>query len=248
MLRVLLLLALLCAVTCAPSSTTATVEASLGKAMKTSGRALDKNDDDDSSEDKDSDSDSDSDSDGVTTSHPTAVPTAQPTAVQTAEPTAETTPETTTDVILDIPETADEYGFSTLVIALEAAGLVPNLGFPNGPFTVFAPTNAAFDRLGEELLGCLLLPAYQTVLQDVLLYHVANGVFYAQDLVNDQVIEMVNGYDISTFFDEGTIAINDSADVVAADIVASNGIIHGIDRVLMPPELDVQKFLGICNM
>merc|ERR1711865_665066 len=149
--------------------------------------------------------------------------------------------------LLDIPGTASEYGFTTLVTALTAADLVQALSSPNGPYTVFAPTWAAFDRLGQELLGCLLLPENQVVLQDVLLYHVAIGEYLAQQLVNNQVIEMINTDSILITIDPGTVEINDSAIVVAANIIASNGVLHGIDQVLIPPELDVEAFLGICN-
>merc|ERR1711865_240881 len=124
---------------------------------------------------------------------------------------------------------------------------VQALSSPNGPYTVFAPTNAAFDRLGQELLGCLLLPENQVVLQDVLLYHVAIGEFLAQQLVNNQVIEMINTDSILITIDPGTVEINDSAIVVAANIIASNGVLHGIDEVLIPPELNVEEFLETCT-
>merc|ERR1712028_305478 len=176
--------------------------------------------------------------------------TVEPTS-ETEEPTSETAEPTTfvptPTLLLDIPETALDYGFTTLVTALTAANLVQALSSPYGPFTVFAPTNAAFDVLGQELLGCLLLPANQVVLQDVLLYHVANGEYLAQQLVNNQVIEMTNTDSILITIDEGTVVVNDNADVVAANIIASNGVLHGIDRVLIPPELNVEEFLETCT-
>merc|ERR1711865_754076 len=125
--------------------------------------------------------------------------------------------------LLDIPGTASEYGFTTLVTALTAANLVQALSSPYGPFTVFAPTNTAFDVLGQELLGCLLLPANQVVLQDVLLYHVANGEYLAQQLVNNQVIEMTNTDSILINVVEGTVVVNDNADVVQPNVFASTG-------------------------
>merc|ERR1711865_789889 len=83
--------------------------------------------------------------------------TGDPTS-ETVEPTSETVEPTTfvptPTLLLDIPGTASEYGFTTLVTALTAADLVQALSSPNGPYTVFAPTNAAFDVLGQELLGC----------------------------------------------------------------------------------------------
>merc|ERR1712028_200075 len=176
--------------------------------------------------------------------------TVEPTS-EAEEPTSETAEPTTfvptPTFLLDIPGTASEYGFTTLVTALTAADLVQALSSPNGPYTVFAPTDAAFDVLGQELLGCLLLPENQVVLQDVLLYHVANGEYLAQQLLNNQVIEMTNTDSILITIDEGTVVINDNAEVVAANIIASNGVLHGIDRVLIPPELNVEEFLETCT-
>merc|ERR1711865_368679 len=85
------------------------------------------------------------------------------------------------------------------------------------------------------------------VLQDVLLYHVADEELLAQQLFNDQVIDMMNTDSILITIDEGTVVINDNAEVVAANIIASNGVLHGIDRVLIPPELNVEEFLETCT-
>jgi len=167
---------------------------------------------------------------------PPPAPVTAPTPAETEGPTT-------------IPGTASEYGFTTLVTALTAAGLVQVLDIVDDEnlFTVFAPTNAAFDLLGQEFLGCLLLPAYQVVLQDVLLYHVANGELLAQQLVNNQIIEMINTDSILITIDAGTVVINDNAEVVKPNVIASNGILHGIDRVLVPPELNVEEFLKTCT-
>ena len=126
--------------------------------------------------------------------------------------------------------------------ALTAADLVDALSFPHtGPFTLFAPTNAAFHLLDEDLLGCLSEPRYQDVLQDVLMYHVADGEYSTEKLVNDQVINMWDGQKMLINIDDGTVVINandndnDNAKVVLPNVLASNGILHGIDRVLMPP-------------
>merc|ERR1711865_1025273 len=193
----------------------------------------------------------------VPTDSPTEAPvfTEPPTTFvpteETGDPTSETAEPTTfvptPTLLLDIPGTASEYGVTTLVTAVTAADLVQALSSPNGPYTVFAPTNAAFDVLGQELLGCLLLPENQVVLQDVLLYHVANGEILAQDLVNNQVIEMINAESILITIDPGSVEINDSAIVVAANIIASNGVLHGINEVLIPPGLDVDAFLTLCG-
>jgi hypothetical protein len=165
----------------------------------------------------------------------------------TPSPVTPPTPAPTTLPFLDVPGTAEEYGFTTLVTALTAANLVETLAFPNGPYTVFAPTNAAFGRLGQELLGCLLLPRYQDVLQDVLLYHVADEELLAQQLFNDQVINMMNTDSILITIDDGTVVINSNADVVEPNLIATNGILHGIDRVLIPEELNVEEFLETCT-
>ena len=144
--------------------------------------------------------------------------------------------------LLDIPNTAQEKGYTTLMKALTAADLVDALSFPHtGPFTLFAPTNAAFRLLDEDLYTCLAEPRYWDVLQDVLMYHVADGEYSTEQLVNDQVINMWDGQELLINIDDGTVVINandndnDNAKVVLPNVLASNGILHGIDRVLMPP-------------
>ena len=162
---------------------------------------------------------------------PTDVPT---TTAPKPEPTDGPTEEF--EPLLDIPNTAQEEGYTTLVEALTAADLVDALSFPNGPFfTVMAPTNTAFGLLDEDLLGCLLEPLYQDVLQNVLLYHAADGKNPAQGLFIDQEIEMLNGDNILINIDAVNVVINDNAEVVQPNVIASNGILHGIDRVLFPP-------------
>ena len=96
-----------------------------------------------------------------------------------------------------------------MVAALTAADLVDALSFPNGPFTVFAPTNTAFGLVDKDLLGCLLEPRYQDVLQFVLLYHAADGEVLAQQLFNGQKIVMLIEEDILINIDDGTVVIND---------------------------------------
>ena len=126
--------------------------------------------------------------------------------------------------------------FPTLVAALEAAGLVDTLNGP-GPFTVFAPTEEAFaaalDALGltaEELL------ADTETLTSVLTYHVLPGEVYAETVVtlDGEEVETVNGADVLISVDGDTVMVN-SATVIATDIEASNGVIHVIDEVLLPP-------------
>jgi transforming growth factor-beta-induced protein len=126
---------------------------------------------------------------------------------------------------------ADE-NFSTLVTALEAAGLVEALQ-GDGPFTVFAPTNAAFEALPEGALEGLL--ADQEALSDVLLYHVAEGKAMAADVIelDGKKVETLLGQYLDIAIDGETVLVDESQ-VIAADVKASNGVIHVIDSVLIP--------------
>jgi transforming growth factor-beta-induced protein len=135
------------------------------------------------------------------------------------------------DELLDIVGTADAAGsFTTLMAALEAAGLVDTLR-GEGPFTVFAPTDAAFAALPEGTVEALLedIPA----LTDILLYHVVPGAVPAADVATQSLVGTAQGSDFKVTID-GDVFIN-GAKVVTPDIVASNGVIHVIDQVLLPP-------------
>merc|ERR1712238_463059 len=155
-----------------------------------------------------------------------------------------------TPVELDIPNTANGLGFTTLVTALKLADLDETLSNPpnEGPFTVMAPTNQAFDELEETFLNCLLLPRFVDVLQNILLYHVANELVLAEDLSNDQGIPMLNSESILIKIDnnDGTVKINNRSVVETANVMATNGVIHAIDRVLLPPGLNIAEFLDTC--
>lgn len=132
----------------------------------------------------------------------------------------------------DIVDTAVAAGdFTTLATALEAADLVDTLK-GEGPFTVFAPTDAAFDALPEGTLDDLL--ADPEALASVLTYHVVEGEVLAADLTDGQEVETVNGDTLTVSIDGDTVKIND-ATVTTADIQTSNGVIHVIDTVLVPP-------------
>ena len=126
-------------------------------------------------------------------------------------------------------------GFSTLVAALEAAGLVETLQ-GEGPFTVFAPNDDAFAALPEGLLEKLLLPENVEVLKSILTYHVVSGAVYSTDVVAGDVAT-VEGSNITLATDTG-VTVN-GANVVLADVEASNGVIHVIDAVILPPSVDV---------
>ena len=123
--------------------------------------------------------------------------------------------------------------FSTLVAALDAAGLVETLQGP-GPFTVFAPTNAAFAKLPAGTVEALL--ADKQKLGAILTYHVVGGKVMAADIVkaNGATPATVNGAPLAVVVREGKVYVN-GAQVTTADIVASNGVIHVIDTVLLPP-------------
>merc|ERR1712238_477354 len=107
----------------------------------------------------------------------------------------------------------------------------------------------AFDSLDPELLGCLLRPKLENfqVLQEILLYHVANGKVLAGELTNDQTIAMANGKDIKITIIPGGVFINENSAVEMTDVLATNGVIHAIDNVLVPSGLDVPGFLETCQ-
>ncbi|WKZ36093.1 MAG: fasciclin domain-containing protein [Anaerolineales bacterium] len=135
--------------------------------------------------------------------------------------------------IVDIA-VADER-FSTLVAALTAAELVETLS-GEGPFTVFAPTNDAFAALPAGTLDSLLLPENKQALTDILLYHVVSGKVMAADVVGLTAAPTVLGKDITITVRDGKVFLNDTVEVIITDIEASNGVIHVIDAVLLPPQ------------
>jgi uncharacterized surface protein with fasciclin (FAS1) repeats len=135
----------------------------------------------------------------------------------------------------DIVDTAVGAGqFNTLAAALTAAGLVETLK-GTGPFTVFAPTDAAFAKLPAGTVDSLLKPENKDQLTAVLTYHVVPGSVMAADVVKITEAKTVNGATISVKVDGETVMIND-AKVTTADIAASNGVIHVIDTVILPPK------------
>ncbi|MDP3660885.1 fasciclin domain-containing protein [Phenylobacterium sp.] len=133
---------------------------------------------------------------------------------------------------------------TTLVAAVKAAGLVDTLSGP-GPFTVFAPTNAAFAALPAGAVDNLLKPANKPALVKVLTYHVVSGRLTAQDLAakvdasgGKAMLKTVEGEDLTLSRKDGAIWVWDakggSAQVTIADVLQSNGVIHVVDKVLMP--------------
>jgi uncharacterized surface protein with fasciclin (FAS1) repeats len=133
----------------------------------------------------------------------------------------------------DIVDTAVAAGtFNTLAAALTAAGLVETLKGP-GPFTVFAPTDAAFAALPAGTVEDLLKPENKDKLVAVLTYHVVPGAVMAADLTEGMMAATVNGAEVTITLDGG--AKVNGANITAADIAATNGVIHVIDAVILPP-------------
>jgi uncharacterized surface protein with fasciclin (FAS1) repeats len=134
----------------------------------------------------------------------------------------------------DIVDTAVAAGqFKTLAAALGAAGLVETLKGP-GPFTVFAPTDDAFAKLPAGTVANLLKPENKDKLTAILAYHVVPGKVMAADVVKLNDAKTVNGKMLKITVKGNTVMIND-AKVTTTDIVASNGVIHIIDTVVLPP-------------
>merc|ERR1740130_1336482 len=130
--------------------------------------------------------------------------------------------------LVDIPSTAIAAGvFDTLVAALGAADLVD-----------------AFDALPEELVTCLLEPDNKGALTSILTYHVVSGEILSTDLEDGMTATTLQGEDVTVDLTDG-VMINDS-EVVMADVMTSNGVIHVIDAVLVPPSIDVAAFLETC--
>jgi len=133
----------------------------------------------------------------------------------------------------DIVDTAVANGsFTTLAKALTAAGLVDTLK-GKGPFTVFAPTDAAFAKLPAGTLDSLLKPENKAKLQRVLTYHVVPGKVTAADVVKLHSAKALSGDAIGITVEGSTVKV-DNAHVTATDVMASNGVIHVIDSVILP--------------
>jgi uncharacterized surface protein with fasciclin (FAS1) repeats len=151
---------------------------------------------------------------------------------ETEESVVETETVEATDIVAVAVATE---GFSTLVAALTAAGLVETLQ-GEGPFTVFAPNDEAFAALPAGLLEKLLLPENVAVLTSILTYHVVAGKVMSTDVTTGDA-PTVEGSTLALDTMSG-VMVND-ATVIAADVEASNGVIHVIDKVLVPPTVDL---------
>jgi uncharacterized surface protein with fasciclin (FAS1) repeats len=145
--------------------------------------------------------------------------------------------ETTAGTIVDVASGAGNFG--TLVAAVTAADLAETLS-GEGPFTVFAPTDEAFAALPAGVLDALLLPENKALLAQILTYHVVSGKVMAAD-VTDGDVATVEGQTIKLSTADG-VTVN-GAKVVTADVAASNGVIHAIDAVILPPGVDVAPLI-----
>ncbi len=138
---------------------------------------------------------------------------------------------------------ADDENFSTLEAAVIAAGLDATLADTDADFTVFAPTNAAFDALPEGTLDTLLMPENQEMLVDLLTYHVVEGSAMAADLSDGMRIETLNGKYLDVMINGENVMI-EGATVTLTDVMASNGVIHVIDAVMSPMDNIVETAVG----
>jgi uncharacterized surface protein with fasciclin (FAS1) repeats len=141
-------------------------------------------------------------------------------------------PEAEAKDIVDTAVAADD--FKTLVAAVQAAGLVETLK-GEGPFTVFAPTDAAFAKLPAGTLDELLKPESKDKLTSILTYHVVPGKVMAADVVKVDSAKTAQGAEVAITVEGANVKVNE-ANVTATDIECSNGVIHVIDAVILPPE------------
>ena len=136
-----------------------------------------------------------------------------------------------------VENAAGAKSVSTLVAAVKQAGLVETLSGP-GPFTVFAPTNAAFDKLPKGAVAGLMDPASKAKLVGVLTYHVIPGRLVAADLKDGQELTTVNGEKLHVSVKDGKVMVGNGKDAPAtvqiADVISSNGVTHVIDGVVLP--------------
>lgn len=152
------------------------------------------------------------------------------TVEETTVEVVEETPVEISNTVVDIAVGSPDH--TTLVTAVTAAGLVETLS-GTGPFTIFAPTNSAFEALPEGTVENLLKPESKDQLTSVLTYHVVSGNVLAADLSDGQVVSTLNGQELKVSIKDGKVMINGST-VIAADLKGSNGVIHVVDSVLLP--------------
>ena len=160
--------------------------------------------------------------------------TEAPADTTTATDSTATPAATEGETIVDVASANGSFG--TLVSAIQAADLADTLKGA-GPYTVFAPTDEAFAALPEGTLDKLLLPENKEVLTQILSYHVVSGNVPSSD-VTTGAVPSLEGADLDITADAGSVTVNGAA-VTQPDVMASNGVIHVIDQVLVPPTVDV---------
>ena len=149
---------------------------------------------------------------------------------ETASDSTEVVAEVVSNTVVDIAVGSADH--STLVAAVTAAGLVETLS-GTGPFTIFAPTNAAFDALPAGTVEDLLKPENKEKLTAVLTYHVVAGNVMSSQLADGQKVATLNGQELTVAIKYGVVTINGTK-VIAADLAGSNGVIHVVEGVLLP--------------
>uniref|UniRef100_UPI004047CB54 fasciclin domain-containing protein n=1 Tax=Algoriphagus sp. TaxID=1872435 RepID=UPI004047CB54 len=149
---------------------------------------------------------------------------------ETASDSTEVVAEVVSNTVVDIAVGSADH--STLVAAVTAAGLVETLS-GTGPFTIFAPTNAAFDALPAGTVEDLLKPENKEKLTAVLTYHVVAGNVMSSQLADGQKVATLNGQELTVAIKDGVVTINGTK-VIAADLAGSNGVIHVVEGVLLP--------------
>ena len=149
---------------------------------------------------------------------------------ETASDSTEVVAEVVSNTVVDIAVGSADH--STLVAAVKAAGLVETLSV-TGPFTIFAPTNAAFDALPAGTVEDLLKPENKEKLTAVLTYHVVAGNVMSSQLADGQKVATLNGQELTVAIKDGVVTINGTK-VIAADLAGSNGVIHVVEGVLLP--------------
>ncbi len=133
--------------------------------------------------------------------------------------------------ILQIAMGSEDH--TTLVAGVQAAGL-ENVLANNGPLTVFAPTNAAFDKLPDGTLENLLKPENQSTLRNIITFHAAAGAYKIDEFEDGMEFEMATSQDVIIHVKDGKVTVNGAN--VLGSVVATNGVVHIIDAVLLPPE------------
>lgn len=157
-----------------------------------------------------------------------------------SSPKEESTEEVEIEVVEEIPEPSNTVvdiaigspDHTTLVAAVQAAELAETLS-GDGPFTVFAPTNAAFEALPAGTVEDLLKPENKEALAGILTFHVVSGNVLSSDLSDGQVVTTLNGQTLTVSIVDGNVSVN-GANVIAADLVGTNGVVHVIDTVVLP--------------